>query len=158
MSTRLIKYLSRSSAETRKIGQKIGVLLGPGMVVALIGELGAGKTTFVKGIAKGLGVPKGQEVLSPSFVLIHEYQGREKVYHLDWYRLKDIEGADRQFAEECFHSKGITLVEWAQRGKGILPDERIEIRLEHKGPGSRSIAVAAKGKNNLVFMEALSKK
>ena len=140
----MIKFLSHSEAETKKFGRKIGKLLKAGDVVAFSGELGAGKTTLIKGIARGLGVEDETEVLSPSCVLIHESQGREKVYHIDWYRLKTVEGPDEELARECFNSNAVTLVEWAGRGKDILPGDCIEIRLEHKGPKSRMIAVGAR--------------
>ena len=140
-----MKFLSHSAAETRKIGEKIGRSLRSGDVVALSGELGAGKTTLVKGIAKGLGVPSGEEVSSPTFVLIHEYQGREKIYHLDWYRLKKVEGEDRFLAEECFAGDAVTLVEWPERAKNLLPRKHLEVRLKHVSDKERRLDVEKRG-------------
>ncbi len=134
-------FKSNSPAETKRIGQKIGKELKAGDVVALVGELGAGKTTIAKGIAKGLGVPNEEDVLSPSFVLIHEYEGREKIYHIDWYRLQSVKGSDEMLAEECFNSDGVTLVEWAERGRDIFPRDHIRVELIHKGPRTRLIKV-----------------
>lgn len=123
-------FLSHSPSETKNFGKKLGQSLKPGAVVALVGELGAGKTTLVKGIAEGLGVRDKKEVASPTFVLVHEYQGRCKVYHLDWYRLESIGDADRELFEECFRPDAITLVEWADRGKDILPKDHVRIELK----------------------------
>src|SRR3990167_1943308 len=120
----MITFVSKSPSETKKIGIGIGHLLRENDVVVLEGDLGTGKTTMVKGIAKGLGISNEREVSSPSFVLIHEYPARKKIYHMDWYRLKSVEGVDASLAEECFNAEGVTLVEWAERGKNILPLER----------------------------------
>ena len=127
-----------SSAETSRLGTKLGRLLKAGDVAALSGPLGAGKTTFVKGVVRGLG--SKDFVCSPTFTLIHEYQGREKIYHLDWYRLKKVVSADRQMAEECFQDHAVTLVEWPERGKNILPKNSIRIRIVHGGKNKRTIS------------------
>jgi len=150
-------FKSNSPAETKKIGQKIGKELKAGDVVALVGKLGAGKTTIAKGIARGLGVPDEEDVLSPSFVLIHEYEGREKIYHMDWYRLQSVEGSDEMLAEECFNSDGVTLVEWAERGRDIFPRDHIRIELEHKGPTVRLIKVSARGKPHKGLLDSIGK-
>jgi len=119
-------------------------MLKAGDVVALKGELGAGKTTLVKGIAVGLGCAE-EDVLSPTFVLINEYQGREKVYHMDWYRLDSLGAQDAALAEECFAARAVSLVEWADRGQDVLPPGAIEIKLEHRGQNRRLIEVTARG-------------
>ena len=141
-NTLKLNLKSKSAAETKRIGRLLGKYFSSGTVVALQGELGAGKTTLVKGIAKGLGVASEKSVSSPTFVLIHEYAGREKVFHLDWYRLSRVEGADESMAEECFASSGVTLVEWPERGHSLLPSRAVRIRLSHRGPKSRLIAVS----------------
>ena len=143
---KIFQIKTHSAAETKKFGKKFGGLLRAGDVVALEGELGAGKTTLVKGIAKGLGVQSERAVSSPTFVLIHEYQGREKIYHLDWYRLKSVKDADAELAEECFSSNAVALVEWPKRGKPLLPKQRIEIELSHDGGSSRKIKLRFIGK------------
>jgi tRNA threonylcarbamoyladenosine biosynthesis protein TsaE len=142
-----IQLKSESAAETKKIGEALGKFLQAGDVVALEGELGAGKTTMVKGIAKGLGVRgSDEEVLSPTFTLIHEYEGREKIFHIDWYRLESVKGVDALQANECFSSGAVTLVEWPGRGKKILPDEKIWITLLHHGETGRKVVVELHGK------------
>lgn len=124
-----------------------------GDVVTLEGSLGSGKTTLAKGIARGLAVRSEAEVTSPTFTLIHEYEGREKIYHIDWYRLRAVRGADARLAEECFASKAVTLVEWPERGRRVLPSERIEIRLRHAGERARHIKITAKGLQYKDFLD-----
>ena len=145
MTKKINKFHSRSPAETKKFGELLGRRLKAGDVVTLAGELGAGKTTLVKGIAKGLGVRSDKEVSSPTFVLIHEYSGREKVYHMDWYRLKKVEGEDRFLAAECFEDEAVTLIEWPDRGKNLIPRRHTEIRLEHLAPTQRLLKVTVRG-------------
>ena len=127
-----------SAAQTTRLGVKLGRALKCGDILALSGELGAGKTTLVKGIVRGLGAKDG--VTSPTFTLIHEYHGREKIYHLDWYRLKKVEKMDQQMAEECFSDQAVTLVEWPERGKKFLPKNLIHIQITHVSKNRRKIA------------------
>ena len=134
---RTISLTSHSAAETKKIGRILAKFLKAGDVVTLQGGLGAGKTTLVKGIAKGLGVPSENAVSSPTFVLVHEYHGRKRIFHLDWYRLKTLSDTDADLAEECFSSDAVTLVEWPERGKEIIPAGSLRIRLSHRGLLSR---------------------
>ena len=134
---RSLRITTGSPASTKKLGRLLGRFLGPGQVLALTGELGSGKTTLVKGIAKGLGVPSEKAVSSPTFTLIHEYEGREKIYHLDWYRLSSVRGADAELAGECFSSPAVTVVEWPERGKALLPKNAWKISIEHEGPAKR---------------------
>ena len=151
----MARQVSRSATQTKKIARQLGQRLRCGDVVTLSGDLGAGKTTFAKGLAKALGVRSEREVSSPTFVLIHEYAGRLPVYHLDWYRLETVTGSDRRMAEECFDGEGVTIVEWPERGKALLPAERIEVRLRHTGPASRVVEIRARGKQHA---ETLKKK
>ena len=149
------KFLTHSSKETRELGQKIGRLLKAGDVLTLEGPLGSGKTTLVKGIAKGLDVKDPKEVVSPTFVLIHEYEAREKIYHIDWYRLSKVKGQDKLLAQECFDAQGVTLVEWADRGKGIFPKEFIQVHMKYRGPDKRVIEISAKGAKNRELISSL---
>ena len=113
--------------ETEHLGEAIGRALEPGIVVALIGELGAGKTTLTKGIARGLDVP--DLVHSPTFTLIHEHKGRLPVYHFDLYRLDTIEQIEDLGYEDYFRGPGVTIVEWAEKIQALLPDDHLEIRI-----------------------------
>jgi tRNA threonylcarbamoyladenosine biosynthesis protein TsaE len=147
----------RNAKETIRFGKKVGRLLKAGDVVALKGDLGAGKTTWVKGAAKGLDVSSRSEVASPTFVVIHEYQGREMIFHLDWYRLKKVEGADRDFAEECFAGKAVTFVEWPERGKRLLPAQTLWLEFAHVSPQVRKLSIRPGKKTRLELTRALKR-
>jgi len=121
--------VARSEAETQQVARLLGGLVAPGTVMALTGPLGAGKTTFTRGLAQGLGIDASL-VSSPTFTLIHEYPGDPPLYHFDAYRLDD----PREFAElgpeEYFHGPGVCVVEWGERVRAHLPPDHLEIRLE----------------------------
>jgi len=135
------RFTTVSAEETEQIGKRIGRRLKAGDIVALEGPLGSGKTTLVKGIAKGLGVKNEEAVASPTYVLIREYEARQPIYHMDWYRLSKVEGPDRLLTEECFNSRGITVVEWAERGKNLFPKTCIWIVLKYEGLANRAIEI-----------------
>ena len=138
---------THSSAQTRSIGRKLGKQLKGGDTVLLEGELGVGKTTLAQGIARGLGVPVKTPVTSPTFTLVHEYEGREKLLHMDWYRLSSVQGQDEAELSECLSSGDVVcLVEWPERGRALWPKERLEILLKHKGPKERRLEIRGRGK------------
>jgi tRNA threonylcarbamoyladenosine biosynthesis protein TsaE len=133
--------ISHSPAETIEFGSRLAADLPPGSVLALTGELGAGKTCLVKGIARGLGVQ--QEVTSPTFTLIHEYRGgRLPLYHVDLYRLDSVEQAVGIGIEEYLPGDGVTVIEWAERIEPLLPPGTKRIRLSLVNDTSRRIEVA----------------
>lgn len=134
-------YISKSESDTDRIGKELAGELKPGMVVALIGPLGAGKTRLVQAIAGALGVPR-DAVTSPTFVLVNEYRhGNLPIFHFDAYRLKDIDEFLELGPEEYFDSGGLTFIEWADRVEGALPKERVEIRIKIQPDDSRRIEV-----------------
>ena len=135
---------TKAPAETKRLGERIGKLLLPGDTVALIGELGSGKTVLTKGIARGLGI-KGNPVRSPSFVLIKEYPGKVPLFHFDLYRLKKSEELNTIGYEEYFSGKGIVVIEWAERAKNFLPEEYLEVKLSIINKNERKICLRAKG-------------
>ncbi|MDW7678964.1 MAG: tRNA (adenosine(37)-N6)-threonylcarbamoyltransferase complex ATPase subunit type 1 TsaE [bacterium] len=118
---------TNSEQETIKLGENLSRYLMPGDVVALLGELGSGKTCLVRGICKGLEC--ADQVTSPTFTLINEYRGRFPVYHFDFYRLESEQEIFDLGYEEYFFGDGICLVEWAERALPLLPQNYIEIRL-----------------------------
>ena len=133
-----------SPEETKKFGKSLAKQLEPGLVVALIGPLGSGKTVLVQGICSGLGVEK--VVTSPSFVIINEYPGRLHkspiwIYHFDLYRLENVEEFIKLGYEEYFYGEGITLIEWAEKVKPFLPKKRWEINLKILSENEREIRV-----------------
>jgi len=121
------------------LGQALAKELKAGSVVALSGPLGSGKTVLIQGICSGLGVT--EFVTSPSFVIINEYPGKVKVYHFDLYRLDNIEEFVKLGYEEYFYGNGITVIEWAEKIKKFLPEERVEINLKILSEKKRRISV-----------------
>nr|WP_276536953.1 tRNA (adenosine(37)-N6)-threonylcarbamoyltransferase complex ATPase subunit type 1 TsaE [Oceanobacillus caeni] len=121
--------VSNSAEETKLIGERLASLLEAGDVLTLEGDLGAGKTTFTKGIAKGLGVKR--TVNSPTFTIVKEYEGRLPLYHMDVYRLEDSD-EDIGF-DEYFNGNGVSVVEWAQFIEEYLPTDRLDIRIKYNG-------------------------
>jgi tRNA threonylcarbamoyladenosine biosynthesis protein TsaE len=132
-------------AGTEAFGRRLGTLLFPGAVVALVGQLGAGKTHLTRAIAEGLGIRNPAAVTSPTFVLIQEYPGRVPVYHFDAYRLS----GPREFAElgvdEYFRGDGVCIVEWADRVAETLPPEHVRIDIDVPGENLRRFGVTAYG-------------
>ncbi len=122
--------VTRSARATHELGARLGEALQPGDVVALVGELGAGKTQLVRGICRGAGVPEA-DVASPSFAIVATHRGRLWVHHADFYRLAGEDDLHGTGFSDLAGGEGAVLVEWADRMRGALPAERIEIRLEH---------------------------
>jgi tRNA threonylcarbamoyladenosine biosynthesis protein TsaE len=137
---------TKSTSETIRIGKSIGSLLMPGDVVALVGELGTGKTQFIKGLAVGVGVGKPTYISSPSFTLINEYAGKVPFYHIDLFRLKSEKEAEELGLEEYFQGGGITAIEWADKIPSFLPQEMLWIDIRYTGKHTRSIEMVGKGK------------
>lgn len=137
------RVLCRSAEATEALAASLGALLQPGDVVALSGELGAGKTCFVRGAARALGVEG--PVASPTYTLMHAYEGRVPVYHLDAW----MQGRGEAFLEdggaEWLHADGIALVEWAERVGSWLPPARLDVLLEHAGPDRRRVRLSVPG-------------
>jgi len=137
-----MKILSNSVEETIELGAKLGKKLKAGSVIALIGDLGSGKTVFTKGIAAGLGVKNARYVNSPTFVVIKEYNGRVPLYHFDLYRLDHPSSFDAMNYEEYFYGNGVTVIEWADKIRAILPKKYIEVRLSVAGEDKRKISIS----------------
>lgn len=133
--------ISSSVEETIAIGLNLTKRLNRGDVVALIGDLGSGKTVLTKGIAKGLGVKNVRYVNSPTFVIIKEYKGKIPLYHIDLYRLNKSSQLDAESYEEYFYGDGITVIEWADKIRGILPKKYLEVRLSAIGETKRKIEI-----------------
>lgn len=149
----MLKIISHSQRETMNLGVRLVRFLAAGDIVCLYGNLGAGKTVLVKGMAKGLGISKDQ-VISPSFVLIREYLpvGRKAktgivLYHLDLFRLKNSQDLLNLGYEEYLYNQGICVIEWAERLKRFLPAEFLKIELEIKGKTTRAIKLTTQGKS-----------
>lgn len=139
-------FQTKSSAETIRIGKSIGSRLLPGDVVALVGELGAGKTQFIKGLAAGVGIGNPTYISSPSFTLINEYPGKIPFYHIDLFRLEREKEAEELGLEDYFQGGGITAIEWADKIPSLLPKEMLFIHIAYVGKNIRSIEINGKGK------------
>ncbi len=152
----MLEYLSRSEDKTIELGEVVGSLLTKGDVVALIGELGSGKTYLTKGIAYGLGVSRDVIITSPTFILVNEYEGRYKFYHIDLYRIKGPEDARASGIEEYIDSReGVVVIEWADLCPDIIPDEHIEIRIEIVNHSFRRIRISGQGKRPLDLLNKI---
>ncbi len=137
---------THSPEETLDLGRRIARAARPGDVLALVGELGAGKTVLAKGLAEGLGAAEAREVVSPTFVLCREYlRGRIPLYHFDAYRLRGGADLEQIGAPEIFGGDGLSAVEWADRAPQVLPADHLEVRLEVTGEQSRRLVASAGG-------------
>ena len=136
-----MKVISKSVSDTIKIGEKLAGKLRPGDVVALTGDLGAGKTVLTKGIAKGLGVKNVRYVNSPTFVVIKEYKGKLPLYHFDLYRIDKTNVIDAENYEEYFYGDGVSVVEWAEKIRGLIPARHIEVKLSVIDENTRKIEI-----------------
>jgi len=142
-----MKIISKSINDTFKIGKAIAKNLHKGDIVCLSGELGSGKTALTKGIAFGFGIRKSK-VISPSFVLIRQYSACGiPLYHFDLYRLASVEGILALGYEEYFYGEGITVIEWADRLKCLMPREYLGIKLNIKSGSQRVFDLCAFGKH-----------
>lgn len=148
---------SEGADETINIGQIIGRFLQKGDIVALVGELGSGKTCITQGIARGLNVPESYYITSPTFTLINEYPGRIPLYHLDIYRLSGSQDLIDMGYEEYFYGDGIIVIEWAEKIRNILPDGTLFINLMYVDENTRSISISGNRKRSAALFEELVK-
>jgi tRNA threonylcarbamoyladenosine biosynthesis protein TsaE len=147
---------SRSARATHALGVRLGRLLAPGDVVALVGELGAGKTQLVRGACEGASVPP-DEVSSPSFAIVATYRGRIPVHHADLYRIADEEELHATGFGDLVGGEGALLVEWADRVPRALPEDRLTIRLRHddRAASVRHVAIEGVGARHAELARAL---
>ncbi len=137
--------VTNSPEETIRLGARLAKSLNKGDFIALEGDLGAGKTVFVKGLAKGLGVDDYRYVNSPSFVIVREYRGKKDLYHFDVYRLEEKDFYETIDYERYFYNSGFTVVEWAEKIKDLFPDEYLEIKINHEDATKRRFEFCPKG-------------
>lgn len=142
-----VTFKSINVDETVRFGEKLGGLLVPGDVIALMGDLGAGKTTLVKGIARGLDVEDKRAIKSPTFSLVHLYKGRIPVYHFDAYRLEEIHDMIDIGSDEMIFGNGVSLIEWADKVFGCLPEQYLKITLTAISENERNIEICGYGEH-----------
>jgi tRNA threonylcarbamoyladenosine biosynthesis protein TsaE len=145
--------ITRSAAETRALGARLARGLRAGDVIALVGELGAGKTVFAQGVVEGLG--GGEEAASPSFTLVNVYEAALPVYHLDFYRLAGEEDVESLGFRDYLGAGGVVLVEWADRCPDSLPGNRLEITFGVAGESDRTLAFRAFGPSSARLLEGI---
>ena len=133
------EIITKSSEETQKFAEDFAQKLKPGTVLLLIGELGAGKTTFVQGLAKGLGITERPN--SPTFVVINEYQGNQRLVHIDLYRLENPDEISDLGLEEYFASDAIVVIEWGERLGELTPSGCVKIKIEAIGDAERKLEI-----------------
>ena len=134
-----------SLTRTEELGIALGKIVTSGDVITLQGSLGSGKTTLTQAIAKGLGVDPRIYVTSPTFSLLHEYQGRIPLYHMDLYRLADVDEIESIGLPEYFFGNGVTVIEWPERLGSLLPAERLDVDLVISGEMSRTANLTGHG-------------
>jgi len=137
----ILRLISDSREQTVEIGRRIGSFLGGGDIVALIGELGSGKTSLTQGIAKGLGVAENVPVVSPTFTLVNEYPGRLPLIHLDVYRLSGPADLEDMGYEEYFYGGGVVVIEWAEKILDLLPQTTIVVRMTYIDENTRELII-----------------
>jgi len=140
-----LKLISDSREQTLDVGRLIGAILERGDIVALIGELGSGKTCLTQGMAKGLGVEENVPVVSPTFTLINEYPGKIPLIHLDVYRLSGPRDLEDMGYEEYFEGGGIVVIEWAEKIRDILPAKTLFISMRYIDENTREMILEGPG-------------
>ncbi len=135
------EFKTESPQETQTLGEKIGKKLNPGDVIALIGDLGSGKTCLTQGITRGIGIAPGEVVSSPSYILINEYNGNIPIYHIDLYRIETSAEIAELGLGEYVDGDGICIIEWADRMEDALPETCIKIHMTWVDENTRSITI-----------------
>jgi tRNA threonylcarbamoyladenosine biosynthesis protein TsaE len=141
--TNSCNIITRTPEETRELGRQVGALAQPGDVYLLCGNLGAGKTCFTQGIARGLGIE--EYVMSPSFVIVREHHGRLPLYHIDLYRLEGVDETVDLGMDVYLYGKGVCVVEWAERARSVMPAEHLMAQIDYAGDEERCFRIEANG-------------
>jgi len=138
------EIISHSPEETQDLGARLGELAQPGDILLLVGELGAGKTCLTQGIARGLGIK--EYAASPSFVVVRELYGRLPLYHMDFYRLENLEEIADLGLDDYFYGQGVSVVEGADKGLSLLPPEHMLVEISYVSDTGRRLKLKARGK------------
>ena len=151
-----LEFLSKSPQETISLARRLAGQLQKGDILCLSGNLGSGKTTFTKGIAKGLGINE-KNVNSPTFILMNAHPGKLPLFHFDFYRLENPGEINQIGYEEFLYDEGVAVIEWAERLKNLFPKEGLKIHFDFEGDKKRLIAFAALGKRGAEILRGLKK-
>ena len=148
-----LKLVTHSAEQTQKLGTSIGKLAEPGDIYLLIGELGAGKTCLTQGIAYGLDIQ--EYTLSPSFVIMRELHGRLSLYHMDFYRLDNVAEISDLGLDDYLFGKGVCVIEWANKGLTVLPEDHLIIKIDYLADNQRSFVIEPKGERYISMLKQL---
>jgi tRNA threonylcarbamoyladenosine biosynthesis protein TsaE len=151
-----LKYITNSDKETLKLGERLGLCLTAGDMVALIGGMGSGKTLFTKGIALGLGLGPETIITSPSFSIVNEYDYGRVFYHMDLFRLEGLSDLRLTGLEEYLNVGGVVVMEWADRWPTILPERRVEVKFEILDEQRRDISINGQGPRGMEIIECMN--
>jgi tRNA threonylcarbamoyladenosine biosynthesis protein TsaE len=149
--------VTRSSQQTMNWGKRLALLLHGGEIVGLVGELGSGKTCFVRGLAQGLKVGKQAWIRSPTFTLINEYHGRLPIYHIDLYRIGEPHELEGLNLREYLYADGVSLIEWFEHVPANEVDEYLELKIAHGGGTKRQLTFVGHGERYEDLIEKLRK-
>ena len=140
----VLRFISHSVKETQKIGSRLAAQLKPGDVLVMLGDMGAGKSEFTRGLARGLGVTG--YVTSPTFTILQVHEdGRMPLYHFDWYRLSDVEELYELSMDEYLYGEGVSVIEWPSRAEEAIPDTYLQVELIPVGEEDRLIQLTPVG-------------
>ena len=148
-----LKLVTHSAEQTQKLGTSIGKLAEPGDIYLLIGELGAGKTCLTQGIAYGLDIQ--EYTLSPSFVIMRELHGHLSLYHMDFYRLDNVTEISDLGLDDYLFGKGVCVIEWANKGLTVLPEDHLLIKIDYLADNQRSFVIKPKGERYISMLKQL---
>ena len=148
-----LELISHSPEQTQEFGVRIGELALAGDIFLLVGVLGTGKTCLTQGIAWGLNIK--EYALSPSFIIVREHQGRLPLYHIDLYRLDDIEEIAELGLDDYLYGNGVCVIEWAEKGRGLLPAEHLLIQISYLSDIERNFQLKPSGKRYLEMITQL---
>jgi len=138
-----MKLHTHNPEETQALGKSLGALAQPGDIFLLVGQLGAGKTCFTQGIAYGLNIH--DYTLSPTFIIMRELHGRLPLYHIDFYRLDNITEISELGLDDYLYGRGVCVIEWAEKGADILPDDHLLIKIKWINENERAFEITARG-------------
>jgi tRNA threonylcarbamoyladenosine biosynthesis protein TsaE len=155
MVTKKLTIITQSVVETQNLGEKLGALIKQPLVISLIGDLGSGKTAFVQGLARGLEVPDGYYITSPTFTLINEYPGRYDLVHADLYRLEKIDDLEDIGLDEMLHGQSVIAIEWADKLLNGLPAKGLTVTLDIMDDNCRTLCLDATGQDEVNLLQAL---
>jgi tRNA threonylcarbamoyladenosine biosynthesis protein TsaE len=154
--TQTVQLQTHSPQETLELGQRLGRSLSGGLVIALVGDLGAGKTQFVKGVASGNGATDPKQVTSPTFTLINEYEGQRTLIHIDTYRLKGSAELVALGFDEFIAEDAVVAVEWADRVCEAIPEDHLRIEVESIDENTRRLSFSAMGASAVACLESFN--